>query len=197
MQSLWEFDQSVFRAVQGFRQPWLDTIFIGITSTGLGWVQIVLLFILFASWRDMGSPRKLVGWRGARGEERTQFLIPLLLGYAVSGVVNQVVKRLIERERPSNLVWSNPLEDIHFNSFVSGHTATSFGIAATFFWVTRGTRYALWGAAGWIWATLVGISRVYVGVHWPTDVIGGAAVGIVCGTWVAWLARSTRKAELE
>jgi undecaprenyl-diphosphatase len=175
----------------------LDHVFIAITSTGLGWVQVLLIVILFGDLRSFRSPHVVVGWRGSSEVERTSFLIPLLLGYAVSGVSNQIVKQLIERERPSNFGWVNALEDIHYNSYVSGHTASSFGIAATLFWLSRGTRYALWGNWALVWAGLVGVSRVYVGVHWPTDVIGGSAVGFVAGTWIAWLATSTPKPELE
>lgn len=176
MQRLWALDMDVFRTVQSWRQPWLDPILQGITITGLGWVQLLLIALLFVNWRSL-----------RKGEWSRQGLaFPLALAYAITGIVNAVVKQGIERERPSNFAWVNKMEDIHYNSFSSGHTSTAFGIACALYWLTRGTPLAPWGRWAWVWAAAVGFSRVYAGVHWPTDVVAGACVGILCGTWLSW-----------
>ena len=66
-------------------------------------------------------------------------------------------------------------------SFPSGHTAASFAVAA-------GVYMAGWKKTGivlHIFSALIGFSRLYVGVHFPSDVIGGAIVGVLC----AWVVR--------
>ena len=50
-----------------------------------------------------------------------------------------------------------------------------------------------WGAWYFILATLMGIARIYAGVHWPLDIIGGAAIGIVSTLCVRWLLAGSRK----
>lgn len=177
MNSLWKFDLDAIRwvHVQG-HSPWLDPVFFVISSTGLGWVQILLILISTVRWKTLERGK----W------SRLDLTTPLLVSYAVTGLLNAALKKGIPRERPSNLAWADPQEGFFHNSFSSGHTATSFGIATTLWWLTRGTPYAWIGRAGWVWAALVGVSRMYRGVHWPTDVVSGAMVGIVFGTATAW-----------
>jgi len=67
--------------------------------------------------------------------------------------------------------------------FISSHAANSFGVAMlTLLWI----RTWWFSALMMTWATLIGYSRIYLGVHYPGDVIGGAIWGILCG-WLVFL----------
>lgn len=190
MDGLWRFDQEAIRSIHlGLNHPILDAIFFVISSTGLGWVQILLILLATVRWGSVFSGRTRIN-PGAPAPTRASWsrlglTVPLIAGYIATGIVNSVIKQGIERERPSNLAWAAPQETFFYNSFSSGHTSTSFGVATVLWWLTRGTPYAWVGRVGWVWAALVGFSRVYRGVHWPTDVVAGAAVGVVMGTAVA------------
>ena len=185
MLSLWEFDQSLFRLIHldGHRD-WLDPLFFVISSTGLGWVQVIQILLLLP-WRraweatPAGLFRVLKTPLRIRRDDWSIYAGPLLLAYTFSSIFNTgILKNAIERERPSNLSWAHPQETFYHNAFPSGHTATSFALAGMLLILTWGTDRAFIGRWAMVWAALVGYSRIYRGVHWPTDVLGGALVGI-------------------
>ena len=101
-------------------------------------------------------------------------------------VCNLFLKPLIARPRPCdmNTAMDYLIARPHGWSFPSGHTAASFA-AASALWF-GGSR--LWIPCG-ILAVLIALSRLYLYVHFPTDVLGGAAVGILCGALGAFAVR--------
>ena len=109
-----------------------------------------------------------------RGTRKTGVLALLSMGVNVL-LVNVALKNLIGRERPFQKI--EGLEILchrpHDYSFPSGHTAVSFAAATA---VLLGG-YKRLGALLLLYAVLVGFSRMYLGVHYPTDVIAGALIG--------------------
>jgi undecaprenyl-diphosphatase len=163
-----EFDLNVFRAVNvGWHRAWLDPVFIAITSTGLGQFQVAASLLLLIH-------------RATR-----RYVLPILVVFVVSGLLNDLVKKLVARDRPSNLSFAVTLEPYRFSSFPSGHSATSFAIAFLILALTWRTKNVWVGWATLAWAVLVGVSRMYMGVHWPTDVIAAAGLGLACACLVA------------
>ena len=99
-------------------------------------------------------------------------------------VCNLSLKPLVGRLRPFVV---NPavellIEAPHDASFPSGHTAVSFAAVAAL--KTAGS--PLWKPAA-VLATLIALSRLYLYVHWPTDILGGVVVGWLCGALAAKL----------
>ena len=127
------------------------------------------------------------GWRRAA--------VLVLVTMAGAGVLDVLLKQLYGRARPSPLFDFYPLP--HSYSFPSGHAlfATCFfgGVAvlASHRLRHRGSEVAVWVAAV-LAIALIGISRIYLGVHYPTDVLGGLAAGAV---WVGTVALGDRLAE--
>ncbi len=132
--------------------------------------------------RGLGAILILVGaFRELRDRENPlrYYVLPLLATLVAGGVVlAQGLKQLLPRDRPSNLAFAVPQEEIFARSFPSGHSATSFSLAFMLWLLTRKTEYAWTGKAALAWAVLVGLSRIYRGVHWPTDVVAGAFGGM-------------------
>jgi undecaprenyl-diphosphatase len=97
-----------------------------------------------------------------------------------------LVKGLTGVERPPlRYVHPKALVSVpHGSSFPSGHTATSFACATVLsFFVPRAA------PAFYLLALAIGFSRIYVGVHWPLDVLGGAVLGLAVGLAVTALLR--------
>jgi undecaprenyl-diphosphatase len=70
-------------------------------------------------------------------------------------------------------------------SFTSSHATNHFGVA-TFLFVTLGRFFGSWKYLIFIWAALICYAQVYVGVHYPLDVLFGALLGFAIGHFVCW-----------
>ncbi|RZL74411.1 MAG: phosphatase PAP2 family protein [Rhodococcus sp. (in: high G+C Gram-positive bacteria)] len=142
-------------------------------------------------WWCVAAVLGLVGGRARRGGVRGL----LSLGLA-SGVANGVLKPLFPRRRPPARVWANVLRGVAIprsSSFPSGHAAS----AAAF---TTGVALESPAAAAVVapLAAAVAYSRVHNGVHWPSDVLAGLALGgaVASGTRRWWAVRSEEPAKL-
>ncbi|MFF7949628.1 phosphatase PAP2 family protein [Streptomyces griseorubiginosus] len=103
----------------------------------------------------------------------------LVAACAVGTLVQQVLKAAVGRERP---VWPDPVDTAHFAAYPSGHALTATVVCGLLLWLLHheGVDGALWGTALAV-AVLsvagVGLTRIWLGVHWPSDVLGGWVLG--------------------
>ena len=94
-------------------------------------------------------------------------------------IIAEPIKRIFHIARPYisiDNVKKIINENGDYSSFPSGHTTIFFAIAMAIFYFNK-----KWGIAAFVVATLVGIARIYVGVHWPIDVVVGALIGVLSG----------------
>lgn len=104
---------------------------------------------------------------------------------AIATVTTQLMKRIVNRPRPYES-YSDIYPDVYElgKSFPSGHTTTAFSTATSLTLITK----KWWVAVpAFAWATSVGYSRMYLGQHYPSDVLMGAAVGTVSAFASQWL----------
>ena len=99
---------------------------------------------------------------------------------------NIFLKNLVARDRPC---WIDPTIQLLVASpkdfsFPSGHTCASFASAFAIY-KCKEVFPKKWRTAAMVLATLIALSRLYVGVHYPTDVLGGLIVGLFSG-WAGW-----------
>lgn len=131
-------------------------------------------------------------WKGGRnGRTVALFIIPLIV---VSDQLNSsVLKELIQRPRPCHEIDGVPIvQNIHLlvhcgsgKSFPSSHAVNNFALATVFSFYYR--RWKWWFIAG---ASLVALSRLGVGVHYPSDILAGAIIGTLIALAMIWLGNS-------
>jgi undecaprenyl-diphosphatase len=118
---------------------------------------------------------------------RPWFLVLLVAADLAADGLSLALRQWIGRLRPP-LVYAEPRPLVptpHTGSFPSGHSASAFACATVIAWASP--RLAV---PAFVLAGLVAWSRVYVGVHWPLDVLGGAALGVLVATALLKLAVS-------
>ena len=117
---------------------------------------------------------------------RPWFLVLLVAADLAADGLSLVLRQWIGRLRPP-LVYLDPrplVSTPHTGAFPSGHSASAFACATVIAWASP--RLAV---PAFVLAALVAWSRVYVGVHWPLDVLGGAALGVLVATALLRLAK--------
>ena len=157
------FDAAVQRWMLAREVPWLDRVFIVITNAG----SVVALCAL------AGVGAAYLWYRRKRRVAATVLLAPV-----VAVAVFTAVKQAYARPRPVGLGGIVPSS----YSFPSGHATAATAVCLTLAYVYWREGFVRRPAALWfaiLVPLLVGISRVYLNVHWATDVLGGWSAGVV------------------
>jgi undecaprenyl-diphosphatase len=166
-------DGSIYQALYAGRHPAL--VMIARIFTGLGEPTVLVIGgFAVGAWL----------WRAGRGRFGIALLVVILIGRALT----EVQKYWVARPRPD---LQTHLVLVQTSSFPSGHATSSMIFYLTLaLALTSSTRWRRIAAAGAILLSiLIGVSRVMLGVHWPSDVIGGWSFGLL------WVLVTLRPAE--
>jgi len=113
----------------------------------------------------------------------TRIFLAMLIAMSLAGVNGNVIKRTIPRPRPSvhtDMRWGGPRFSSKYHSFPSGHVDASTAFFCTLFLANRRI-----GLACFLIPILIGLSRMYLGAHYLSDVVCAAVLGIFCALIVA------------
>lgn len=197
MSTIFEFDKFIFTWINTDRSnsvfdlimPWISHL----ADASIVWLWIVFIGLI-AGWQFAYSTKGKL-----RNEQRQRpliikavllFCLYMAIIYGINAGVFKGLKHLFNRPRPfvqqtvvlriSQTISSHLYHD---GSFPSGHASNAFMIAALFAERVRRKRMAFYGLA-----SLIALSRIYLGVHYPSDVVIGSCLGLT----VTWLMLSFR-----
>lgn len=171
LEQLIEWDKELLVFLNSFHTPWLDPVMLLITKTAF-WIPLYA-FLIYLMFRNF--------------KKETWFI---LIGATViiilcDQITSTFMKPYFARLRPSqDPTMAGLLHHVNgykggLYGFSSGHAANTIGVAL-FVWLTLRPVYK-WICWIFLWAALMTYTRIYLGVHFPGDIIVGATIGLVCG----------------
>lgn len=149
------------------RTDWLDNLMPSVTALGSGgfiWIVISIFLVVQKKYRYYGAA----------------ILAALILSSLIG---DYCLKPLVARARPYNAIpgVSLLIPRLRDYSFPSGHAMSSFSAATVIFRIDKRL-----GTPAFILATLIAFSRLYLFMHYPSDVLAGAVLGVLVGLFVYW-----------
>jgi undecaprenyl-diphosphatase len=155
-------DNKLLTDIINSRVPWLNPVMLFMTEYGREavWPIFIIILAIF----------------GGRDGRKTVLIVSIVMIALIP--ISIVAKDLIARDRPTHASFQYLLQTDNEYSFPSGHATIVTGGAATIFALFRGNRKTVISIALTLEAALVCASRVYLGQHYPLDVIGGIILGI-------------------
>jgi len=179
MQNIQDLDIRILKVIYENRNPLFDSFFIFITNTAaviaFG-IPVILLITAIIKKNNVLRREALM----------------ILLSVAISAIVANLLKYAVDLPRPYEIYpFIVKLSSGGSPSFPSGHTADAFAFA-----VALGLVYRKWYlyVPCLVWAALVGYSRMNLGVHFPSDVLAGAIIGIVSAiVYIGLIKRNLRQ----
>lgn len=173
-------DTQLLLYINAIHMPWLDELMWALSSK---WINIPLACILFLMLSNSLNWKKVLF-----------LLLTSLLVVGLSDLISsQLIKDIVQRPRPSHDIILQ--SKLHFYvisnhpylggqyGFVSSHAANLAAVFMYLFIYLRNNRWLLFGFM--MYVLFVGISRIYLGVHYPSDILGGFIFGLAIG----WLLR--------
>ncbi len=156
----------------GFANPVFDMIMPHLSDCG-GFVSLLVICVL-----------AILVLRHYKRQKYLEIAKMCLYALVLSGIIAACLKLAYHSPRPFTVLenvrqLTIPTEP---NSFPSGHTSSTFSVVSVLVWTLRENKAIVCLLA--LFAFLVGFSRIYVGVHYPFDVLVGAVVGVVSGVVV-------------
>lgn len=189
LEQLLHMDTEVLLAINGWHAPWADTV-MWIISAKTTWIPLYLLLIGLLVWRYRKPAPTSVKWLH-KVPVCVVMIVAIVAAVGLADfIASGILKQWVARPRPSRvpelegvLHLVNGYKSGRYG-FVSSHAANTMACALLFSLIWR-NRIATIGLMLWVAANCY--SRMYLGVHYPLDILGGLMVGTVVAIVACWV----------
>lgn len=156
-------DLSLFNLINGFADKWVWLDFLGIFFAQYSAYILILLMALFLIIRFKNY------WK--------MVLEAFAAGILARFIIVPIIRFFWQRERPFDLIDVNLLLKLKNEvSFPSGHAVFYFAVSTIVYFYNKKLGYLFFAVS-----VLMGLARIFVGYHWPSDILAGAVIGIFSG----------------
>lgn len=183
MKALQQFDADIFTSINSWHAFYFDN-FMSLATVVITWLPMILMLLFMIYMKK--------GWR--------KMLVILLAVGLVILIADQVsasiIKPMVARLRPSrNTALQETVHLVNgynggYFGFVSSHAANCFGIALFLAFIFKNRAFTWFMIA---WASLMCYSRIYLGVHYPGDIVCGAILGVAVAAFVYYIFKLLKK----
>ena len=197
LEQLLHIDTEVLLAINGWHTPWADTL-MWIISAKATWIPLYVLLIGLLIWRYRKPAPTAAKWLQRVPACVVMIVVIALAVGAADFIASGILKDLVARPRPTRVP---ELEGVlHLVNgyrsgqygFVSSHAANTMACTLLFSLIWR-NKIATCGLMLWVAANCY--SRMYLGVHYPTDILGGLMVGTLTALVGYWVLRRMHQVE--
>ncbi len=192
LEKLIHIDTEVLLAINGWHAPWADTL-MWIISAKATWIPLYVLLIGLLIWRYRQPVPTAVKWLQRVPACVVMIVMIALAVGAADFIASGILKEWVARPRPTRvpelegvLHLVNGYKSGRYG-FVSSHAANTMACALLFSLIWR-NKIATCGLMLWVAANCY--SRMYLGVHYPLDILGGLTVGVLVAVGAFALLRS-------
>lgn len=197
LEQLLHIDTEILLAINGWHAPWADKL-MWIISAKATWIPLYVLLIGLLIWRYRKPAPTAVKWLQRVPACVVMIVVIALAVGAADFIASGILKDLVARPRPTRVP---ELEGVlHLVNgyrsgqygFVSSHAANTMACALLFSLIWR-NKIATCGLMLWVAANCY--SRMYLGVHYPTDILGGLMIGTLTALVGYWVLRRMHSVE--
>jgi undecaprenyl-diphosphatase len=174
IESLLKWDRNLLRHINSeWHNSFFDSV-LPVLRNQNTWVPLYIILLIF-----VGVKYKNTRWWWIAFAVSTV----IITNFISSGLLKHNIIRLRPCNDPANADWIRTFKGIYLpqsSSFTSSHAANHFGMA-TFFYLTFKKYFNAWSLLFFVWAASISYAQMYIGVHYPIDIIGGTLVGVGIG----------------
>ncbi len=174
MQSLLNWDRALLKLINSqWHNGFFDSL-LPVLRNPNTWIPLYIILLIFVIARYKSTRWWWIAYAASTA---------IITNFISSGLMKQNIIRLRPCNDPANASWIRLFDGIYLpqsSSFTSSHAANHFGIAM-FFYFTFKNDFKHWPLLFFVWAASISYAQMYIGVHYPIDILGGTLIGLASG----------------